>query len=164
MTSGVSSMISDPFQYSLDDFYLGGNQNPLIPPEGFTEWLKADSCAISSLYEPKLHGAATERVRIELDGELRSVINFASYNYLGLSKHPETIAAAHAVLLEYGTGACGSAILSGMTDLHAKFEEELSRFLGAESTVVYPSGYVGVVATLSAVLRRGDVAIADSKV
>jgi glycine C-acetyltransferase len=103
------------------------------------------------------------RIEIDSGGEIRPVINFASYNYLGLSKHPETIAAAQAALLEYGTGACGSPILCGMTDLHAKFEEELSRFLGTDSTVVFTSGYVAAMATLAAVLRRGDVAIADSK-
>jgi 7-keto-8-aminopelargonate synthetase-like enzyme len=154
---------ANPFQYSLADFYAGDSQNPLIPPEDFIAWLEAAAPALS-VYEPKVHGAAMPRVQMNVDGKLRSVINFASYNYLGLSKHPETIAAAQAALLEYGTGACGSPILSGLTDLHAKFEEELSGFLGAESTVIYTSGYVGVVATLTAVLRRGDVAIADSKV
>jgi glycine C-acetyltransferase len=155
-------MISKPFQYSLADFYLGESDNPLVPPEDFTAWRKAATWAMS-LYEPKLHGAAMPRIQIDSDGELRSVINFASYNYLGLNKHPETIAAAQAALLEYGTGACGSPVLCGMTDLHAKFEEELSRFLGAESTVVFTTGYIAALATLAAVLRRGDVAIADSK-
>src|SRR5262249_8313888 len=101
--------------------------------------------------------------QMECDGEVRPVINFTSYNYLGLNKHPETIEAAQAALLAYGTGACGSPVLCGMTDLHAKFEEELSRFLGAESTVVFTTGYIAALATLAAVLRRGDVAIADSK-
>jgi glycine C-acetyltransferase len=100
---------------------------------------------------------------MDIDGKLRTVIYFSSYNYLGLSKHPETMAAAKAALQEYGTGSCGSPVLGGMTDLHAKFEEELTRFLGAESTIVYTSGYVAALATLSALLRRGDVAIADNK-
>ncbi len=157
-------MISDPkpSDYSLADFYLGDSDNPLIPPQDFTAWRKATTWA-TSLYEPKLHGPAMPRIEIDSDGEVRSVINFASYNYLGLSKHEETIAAALAALQEYGTGACGSPILCGMTDLHAKFELELSQFLGAESSVVFTSGYMAALATLTALLRRGDVAIADSK-
>jgi 7-keto-8-aminopelargonate synthetase-like enzyme len=155
-------MTSEPFKFSTGDFYLGEGDNPLIPPEEFTAWRKAVDWAIN-LYEPKLHGAAMPRIRIESDGELRPVINFTSYNYLGLNKHPATIAAAQAALLEYGTGACGSPVLCGMTDLHAKFEQELSRFLGAESTVVFTSGYIAAVATLAGLLRRGDIAIADSK-
>jgi glycine C-acetyltransferase len=101
---------------------------------------------------------------MDFNGAVRSVINFASYNYLGLSIHPDTIAAARAALLEYGTGTCGSPILFGKTDLQAKFEEELSHFLRTDSSIVYTNGYTAGLATLSAVLRRGDVAIADSKV
>src|SRR5262245_39957656 len=155
-------MTAEPFQFSSGDFYLGDSDNPLIPPQDFTAWRKAVDWAIN-LYEPKLHGAAMPRVEIEFEGELRKVINFTSYNYLGLNKHPATVAAAQAALLECGTGACGSPVLCGMTDLHAKFEQELSRFLGTESTVVFTSGYIAAVATLAALLRRGDVAIADSK-
>src|SRR6478672_664012 len=98
-------MFSKPFAYSLADFYLGDSDNPLIPPEDFTAWRKASSPEMS-LYEPKLRGAAMPRVQIESGGALRTVINLASYNYLGLNKHPEMIAAAQAALLEYGTGAC----------------------------------------------------------
>jgi 7-keto-8-aminopelargonate synthetase-like enzyme len=155
-------MISNPSAYSLADFYIGESDNPLIPPEDFTAWRRAVNWAVS-LYEPTMHGAATQRVQIDFDGEVRSVINFASYNYLGLSIHPDTIAAAQAALLEYGTGTCGSPVLYGKNDLQAKFEEELSRFLGADSTIVCTSGYIAALATLAAVLRRGDVAIADSK-
>jgi len=155
-------MISNPFDYSLADFYISRSDNPLIPPEDFTAWRKAGNWA-TSLYEPRLLGAATPRVRMLFDGEVRSVINLASYNYLGLSLHPDTIAAAQAALLEYGTGTCGSPVLCGKTDLHAAFEEGLSSFLGADSTIVCSSGYIAALATLPAVLRRGDVAIADSK-
>jgi glycine C-acetyltransferase len=154
-------MFSKPFEYSTADFYLGESDNPLIPPEGFTAWRGA--MWAMNLYAPKLHGAPMPRTQLESNREVQPVINFASYNYLGLNKHPATIAAAQAALLEYGTGACGSPILCGLTDLHAKFEEELSSFLRTESTVVYTSGYIAAVAALSAVLRRGDVAIADSK-
>jgi 7-keto-8-aminopelargonate synthetase-like enzyme len=154
--------MSDPLRYSLADFYASESTNPLIPPEDFTAWSRAVAREIS-LYEPTLHGAATPRIRMDFDGGVRSFINLASYNYLGLSIHPDTIAAAQAAVREYGTGACGSPLLYGVTDLHAKFEEELSRFLGADSTIVYNSGYAAALATLQAVLRPGDVAIADSK-
>ena len=155
-------MASRIIQYGLADFFVGDSPNPLTPPADFTAWHEA-AASVVTLYEPKIHGAAMPRVLMDVDGELRSVINFSSYNYLGLSKHPDTIAAAQAALLEYGTGACGSPVLGGMTDLHAKFAEEMTRFLGTESTILYSSGYVAALATLSALLRRGDIAIADSK-
>jgi 7-keto-8-aminopelargonate synthetase-like enzyme len=155
-------MFPKPSQYSLADFVAGDSRNPLTPPEDFTAWREA-AAPVFNIYETQVHGAAMPRVQIDIDGQLRSVINFSSYNYLGLSTHPETIGAAQAALLKYGTGACASPLLCGMTDLHAKFEEEMSHFLGAESTILYTTGYVGALAALSGVLRRGDVAIADSK-
>src|SRR5262249_38689167 len=138
-------MTSEPFKYSMADFYLGDSENPLIPSEDFTAWREATASAIN-LYEPKLHGAAMPRVRIESDQGIPPVIKFASYNYLGLNKQPQAVAAAQAALVEYGSGACGSPVLCGMTDLHAKFEEELSHFLGTESTILYTSGYIAAVA------------------
>jgi glycine C-acetyltransferase len=151
-----------PSDFSLADFFMGDTDDPLNPGEDFVSWREATSWA-TGLYEPKLHGAAIPRTRLESSGETRPVINFASYNYLGLSKHPETIAAAQAALLEYGTGGCGSPMFSGMTNLHSEFEREFSQFLGTESSILFNSGYIGALATLAAVLRRGDVAIADSK-
>ena len=88
-------MTSNLFQYSLADFFIGDSQDPLTPPETFTEWCNA-AVPLLGVYEFKVHGAAVPRLRTYIDGKLRSVINFSSYNYLGLSKHPETIAAAHA--------------------------------------------------------------------
>lgn len=140
---------------------MGDGPDPLTPPEDFTAWREAAAQGFR-VYETQVHGAAIPRVQIDIDGKLRRVINFSSYNYLGLSTHPETIAAAQAALLKYGTGACASPLLGGMSDLHAKFEEEMSHFQGAESTILYSSGYVAALAALSAVLRRGDVAVADS--
>ena len=71
-----------PFHYSLADFYVGESTDPLIPPEDFTAWWAA--ARASNLYESRLHGAAGPRVRIDFNGAVRSVINFGSYNYLGL--------------------------------------------------------------------------------
>jgi len=155
-------MAFKPSDYSLADFLVGDSQNPLVPSADFVAWRAATNWA-TSLYLPKLHGAATARAMVESAGSTRSSINMASYNYLGLSTHPETVAAAQEALLRYGTGVCGSPMLSGMTDLHEQFEQEFSRFVGTDSTVLFNTGYVGAVATLTALLRRGDVAIADSK-
>jgi glycine C-acetyltransferase len=155
-------MMKDPADYSLGDFYVGESASPLIPPEDFGKWREATTWA-TSLYEPLLHGPALPRTLLESAGETRTVINFASYSYLGLSRHPETVAAAQAALLQYGTGGCGSPMLCGMTDLHKQFEVEFSRFLGTDSTILFTSGYVAALASLNALLRRGDVAIADSK-
>ena len=119
---------------SLADFIFSDSDDPLVPPRDFvqTRDLLED---LMTLYEPSMLGAPNPRVDLEIENQARSVINLSSYNYLGLAKHPETIAAAQETLATYGTGACGSPILSGMTDLHRKLESRMSAFLGREATM-----------------------------
>lgn len=156
-------MSVDPARYSLADFYIGDSEDPLVPPADFIRW-RADTRWASSMYEPLLHGAAASRAELESGGDrTRPTINLASYNYLGLATHPETVAAAQAALARYGVGACGSPMLSGMTDLHRRLERSLSRFLGRDDTLLFSSGFGGALGCMAGLLRRGDVAIVDER-
>jgi 8-amino-7-oxononanoate synthase len=152
----------DASQFSLADFYIGDSDDPLAPADDFVEWRKATAWA-TSLYEPSLLGAAVPRAKIEVGGARHAVINLSSYNYLGLATHPETVRAAQEALAAYGTGACGSPLLSGMTDLHRRLETRLSDFLGGESTMLFNSGFSGALGCLSGLLRKGDIAVVDSR-
>ncbi len=152
----------DATRYSLADFHLSDSDDPLVPPSDYAAWRSATVWA-TSLYERSLLGAPVPRTAIEAGGMRRPVINLASYNYLGLAKHPETIAAAKAALDRYGTGACGSPILSGMTDLHRELERGLSSWLGREAAMLFNSGFGGALGALEGLLRKGDVAVVDDK-
>jgi glycine C-acetyltransferase len=153
----------DISSFSLADFYLTDGDDPLAPPAEFNAWRKEISWA-TSLYEQCLLDGPGTRASLLVGGTARPVLNFASYNYLGLSKHPETIAAAKAALDTHGVGACGSPILSGMTDIHRRLEDRLCSFLGHEATMLFNSGFGGAVGMLAGTLRRGDVAVLDNKV
>jgi glycine C-acetyltransferase len=148
--------------FSLADLYLQDSEDPLVPSPEFATWRQQVSWA-TSLYEQSLLDGPGARTVLSVDGRLQPVLNFASYNYLALSKHPETIAAAKGALDTYGVGACGSPILSGMTDLHRRFEARLSAFLGRADTMLFNSGFGGALGMLAGTLRRGDVAVLDSK-
>jgi glycine C-acetyltransferase len=150
-------------QLSLADFLFSESADPSTPPAEFTQWRRATAWA-TSLYEPSLLGPAVPRTRLEVAGTPRSIINLGSYNYLGLAMHPETIAAAQEALAIYGTGACGSPMLSGMSDLHHRLERRMSEFLGRESAMLFNSGFGGALGSLSGLLRKGDVAVLDSAV
>lgn len=100
----------------------------------------------------------------QLTHKTLALLNLASYNYLGLSYHPEVIAAAKAALDHYGCGAAGSPILSGTMDLHLTLEKELAEFKNKEAAMVFPTGYSTNVGLLSALLRPGDWAILDQNV
>lgn len=147
-------------QLSVADFLFGEGPDPTIPPPEFTRWRQATRWA-TSLYEPSLLGAPVPRTALQVSGVSRRIINLGSYNYLGLATHPATIAAAQQALATYGTGACGSPILSGMTELHHRLEARMSAFLGRESTMLFTSGFGGALGALSGLLRKGDVAVLD---
>src|SRR5690606_5434869 len=92
---------------------------------------------------------------------LRDLINFASYNYLGLSYRPEVKAAIKRAVDVYGGGSSGSPILSGTTQLHVELGEAISRFKKKEATMVFPTGYSANVGTIAGLMRSGDLIVAD---
>ncbi|HSH37893.1 MAG TPA: pyridoxal phosphate-dependent aminotransferase family protein [Chthoniobacterales bacterium] len=147
---------------SLGDFVVGERADAISPPAGWTEWRQAASWA-AELYQPTMLQSADARTEIEYDGRRHPVINLCSYNYLGLANHPEVIAAAIEALNKYGMGACGSPMLSGMTDLHRKLERKIADFLGREDAMLFNSGFGGALGTLSGLLRKSDVAIMDNR-
>ncbi len=149
-------------RFSLADFFVGDTDDVLVPPVEYTEWRGATTWA-TALYERSLLGAPAARTSVEANGDRWPVINLASYNYLGLATHPETVAAGKRALDRYGTGACGSPILSGMTDLHRELERALAKFLGRESAMLFNSGFGGALGALSGLLRKGDVCVVDDK-
>jgi 8-amino-7-oxononanoate synthase len=96
--------------------------------------------------------AVLDPTRVRLDGV--ELINFASNNYLGLTHHPQVVAAVRAALADgAGVGAGASALVTGHTDIHARAEMALAQWKGTQSAVLLPSGYQAaqaVVHTLSA--------------
>ena len=88
-------------------------------------------------------------------------INFGSNNYLSLSYHPKVIEAAQAATQRYGTGVTGSRLLNGTLDLHRTLEAELAEFYGREAALVFSTGYVANVSTISGLLNRHDFVVLD---
>jgi 8-amino-7-oxononanoate synthase len=157
-----SAVENEPNNFSLGDFLVGDSKDPLQPPAAFTKWLHAINKAVE-LYEPVLLGPAEARTTLRYRGKSLPVINFSSYNYLGLANHPEVIAAAHEALASHGLGACGSPVLSGMSDLHRQLEKRMAEFLGYEDAMLFNSGFGGALGTISGLMRKSDVAVMDNR-
>jgi 8-amino-7-oxononanoate synthase len=155
-------MNEDPAKLSLSNFLAGENDDPLQAPVSFTNWMRVGAWAVE-LYEPELLAAADARTMISYGGKPRPVINLCSYNYLGLANHPEVLVAAHEALRTHGLGACGSPMLSGMTDLHRELERRVAKFLRREDAMLFNSGFGGALGTISGLLRKTDVAILDNR-
>ena len=157
-----SLMNDDPAKLSLSNFLAGESDDPLQAPASFTNWMRVCAWAVQ-LYEPELLATADARTVINYGGKPRPVINLCSYNYLGLANHPEVLAAAHEALRTHGMGACGSPMLSGMTDLHRELERRVAKFLRREDAMLFNSGFGGALGTISGLLRKTDVALLDNR-
>jgi 8-amino-7-oxononanoate synthase len=155
-------MNQDPAKFSLSNFLAGESRDPLRAPPSFTAWMQAGAWAVE-LYEPELLASADPRTEIKYGGKRQRVINLCSYNYLGLANHPDVIAASHEALNTHGLGACGSPMLSGMTDLHRELERRIAKFLKREDAMLFNSGFGGALGTISGLLRKTDVAILDNR-
>jgi 8-amino-7-oxononanoate synthase len=155
-------MNDDPAKLSLSNFLAGETSDPLQAPPSFTKWMHVGAWAVK-LYEPEMLAPAEARTILNYEGQPQSVINLCSYNYLGLANRPEVIAAAHEALKTHGLGACGSPMLSGMTDLHRELEHRIAEFLGREDAMLFNSGFGGALGTISGLLRKTDVAILDNR-
>jgi 8-amino-7-oxononanoate synthase len=90
----------------------------------------------------------------------RSVVSFASNDYLGLSQHPAVVAAAHAALDRWGAGSGAARLIVGSRPVHAALEAELAAWKSSEAAVLFPTGFaanLGVLATLG----RGALVLSD---
>ncbi|MFJ9330188.1 8-amino-7-oxononanoate synthase [Streptomyces sp. NPDC101230] len=90
------------------------------------------------------------------------LLDLASNDYLGLTRHPEVAAAAAAAAHRWGAGATGSRLVTGTTELHTELERELADFCGFEAALVLSSGYAANLAALTALSGRGSLIVSDA--
>ncbi|MGZ2360449.1 8-amino-7-oxononanoate synthase [Streptomyces sp. 372A] len=95
----------------------------------------------------------------EAEAEL---LDLASNDYLGLTRHPEVTSAAADAARRWGGGATGSRLVTGSTALHAGLERELAAFCGFEAALVLSSGYAANLAALTALTGRGALIASDA--
>jgi len=91
----------------------------------------------------------------------RSVIMLSSNNYLGLAAHPRVRQAAIAVIERYGLGAGASRLVAGSLEPLHRLEANLARLKSAEAVLVFGSGYLANLGTLTALMGPGDAIFSD---
>lgn len=97
---------------------------------------------------------------INLDGQ--DVVLLGSNNYLGLSTHPEVIAAAVEATQTFGTGASGSRLISGNSELYTTLEANLAKTKGTEAALVFSSGYAANTSVIPVLAGEGDLILSDA--
>lgn len=110
-----------------------------------------------------IHSRQYSEIEVEFPAgaEVRRCINICANNYLGLSSHPEVIAAAHAGLDSRGYGMSSVRFICGTQDIHRELEHRLTDFLGTEDTLLFPSCMDANGGFFEACLNDKDVMIAD---
>jgi 8-amino-7-oxononanoate synthase len=122
----------------------------------FKEHRLAKAAGIYPYFLPIAENHGTE---VTIGG--KRIIMAGSNNYLGLTKHPKVIAAAEDALLRFGTSNNGSRFLNGTLELHVELEERLARFMRKEAALVYSTGYLTNLGSISALMDKGDVVVLD---
>ena len=97
--------------------------------------------------------------RIVIDG--KDVLNFCANNYLGLANHPRIKEAAKRAIDQYGVGPGAVRTIAGTLSLHDQLEERLAAFKGVEATITLQSGFTANLATIPALVGRGDAIFSD---
>src|SRR5438132_6047123 len=90
------------------------------------------------LYKTERVITTPQNAHITITGDKR-VLNMCANNYLGLADHPALIAAAKAALDTHGFGMASVRFICGTQDIHKELEASLTKFLGTEETILYPS-------------------------
>lgn len=102
---------------------------------------------------------AVEGGRIRMDG--RWLVHLGSNNYLGLTMHPEVVAAAQEAAGRWGTGSGSARLIGGTFAPHAELEEALARFKQAEAALLFSTGYMANLGVITALVGRGDLVVCD---
>jgi glycine C-acetyltransferase len=100
------------------------------------------------------------KARIEVSGGKR-VLNMCANNYLGLADHPELIKAAKEALDTHGFGMASVRFICGTQDIHKQLEAALTKFLGTEETILYPSAFDANGGLFETILTDKDAVISD---
>lgn len=93
----------------------------------------------------------------------RRTLMFGSNNYLGLSRHPEVIAAAREALERYGSGTTGSRAANGTLGLHRELERELAAYVGKRHGMIFTTGHQANLSLLCGLCGPDDVLCLDAE-
>ena len=156
----ATRLTSDKQQKSLDKARLS---DPFASHPGYLH-LERRKEAVARAGLPLPYFRAHERLEgseVMIDG--RRCINFSGYDYLGLSSHPEVMAAAKAGIDRYGTSVSASRIVSGEIAPHRQLERELAQVLAAEDCAVFISGWGTNVSTIGHLMGKRDLIVVDEE-
>lgn len=113
----------------------------------------------AGLYKAERIIESEQGPEIQVNG--KTVLNFCANNYLGLSSHPKVIEAARKTIDNRGYGMSSVRFICGTQDIHKELEAKLSKFVGAEDTILYVACFDANGGVFEPLLGPDDVIISD---
>ncbi|MGL5872795.1 MAG: aminotransferase class I/II-fold pyridoxal phosphate-dependent enzyme [Xenococcaceae cyanobacterium] len=92
----------------------------------------------------------------------RELINFATYNYVGMCGDPTVSKVAIEAIERYGTSAGASRLISGEKPIHRELEREIADFIGVEDSIAYVGGHATNVSTIGHLFGKNDLILYDA--
>ena len=124
------------------------------------DFLKRQQAA--DLYRTRRVCEGQQGPRQRCDG--KEMLSFCSNDYLGLAANPEIAESMRKATERYGVGSGAAHLVNGHSHAHHALEEELADFVGRERALLFSTGYMANLGTVSALVERGDFVIADKLV
>ena len=112
--------------------------------------------------ERQIAGPQQASITVQENGSTAEVINLCANNYLGLANHPDIIRAAHTALDEFGYGMASVRFICGTQTIHKQLEQRISRFLGTEDTILYPSCFDANGGLFETLFGEEDAIVSDT--
>ncbi len=103
---------------------------------------------------------SAQGAEITVNGQ--TVINFCANNYLGLSSHPDVIAAAKKYVDYRGYGMSSVRFICGTQDIHKELEQKIAQFLGTEDTILYAAAFDANGGVFEPLFDAQDAIISDA--
>jgi 8-amino-7-oxononanoate synthase len=97
--------------------------------------------------------------RVIVDG--REFLLFCSNDYLGLANHPQLVVAMQHAAQTYGVGGGASHLVCGHSALHHRLEERLAEVTGRDRALLFSTGYMANLGTVTALIGKGDHILED---
>ena len=120
-----------------------------------------DDISSNGLFKEERIITSPQGAEIELNTG-QKVLNFCSNNYLGLSSHPEVIAAAKEALDTHGFGMSSVRFICGTQDIHKELEQKIANFYQTEDTILYAAAFDANGGVFEPLLDEKDAIISDS--
>lgn len=132
----------------------------MISPE-FLHHLQTELATIEQDGLYKRERIITSQQSAEIVANGKTLLNFCANNYLGLSNHPEVMAASQKMIDERGYGMSSVRFICGTQDIHKELEKKISEFLGLEDTILYAACFDANGGVFEPLFAEADAIISD---